>query len=128
MTKKDLKKYTVIQDTINGIYTVPQAARILNLSDRQIQSVVGTLNISEAEAKELSGQIMVSYVAVHMNNISNPKTPKFFTEEFLKVWLRMGNEVKGIVQESISDNNANAFCSSSSSKAEEKPDGRSAFD
>ena len=37
MTKKDLKKYTVIQDTINGIYTVPQAARILNLSDRQVQ-------------------------------------------------------------------------------------------
>ena len=29
--------YTVIQDTINGIYTVPQAASLLKLSDRQIQ-------------------------------------------------------------------------------------------
>ena len=37
MTKKDLKKYSVIQDCINGIYTVPQAAKILHLSDRQVQ-------------------------------------------------------------------------------------------
>lgn len=37
MTKKDLKKYTIIQDCINGIYTVPQAASLLDLSDRQIQ-------------------------------------------------------------------------------------------
>ncbi len=37
MTKKDLKKYTIIQECINGIYTVPQAARLLDLSDRQVQ-------------------------------------------------------------------------------------------
>ena len=37
MTKKDLKKYTIIQDCINGFYTVPQAASLLKLSDRQIQ-------------------------------------------------------------------------------------------
>jgi len=37
MTKKDLKKYSIIQDCIDGIYTVPQAAKILGLSDRQIQ-------------------------------------------------------------------------------------------
>lgn len=37
MTKKDLKRYSVIQDCIDGIYTVPQAAKILCLSDRQIQ-------------------------------------------------------------------------------------------
>lgn len=37
MTKKDLKKYRIIQDCIDGIYTVPQAAKLLNLSDRQIQ-------------------------------------------------------------------------------------------
>ena len=37
MTKKDLKKYTIIQDCINGIYTVPQAAGLLDLSDRQVQ-------------------------------------------------------------------------------------------
>lgn len=37
MNKKDLKKYTIIQNCINGIYTVPQAAKLLNLSDRQIQ-------------------------------------------------------------------------------------------
>ena len=37
MTKKDLKKYTVIQDCIDGVYTVPQAAKLLGLSDRQIQ-------------------------------------------------------------------------------------------
>lgn len=37
MTKKDLKKYTIIQDCINGIYTVPQAANLLKLSDRQVQ-------------------------------------------------------------------------------------------
>lgn len=37
MTKKDLKKYSVIQDCIDGIYTVPQAAKLLDLSDRQVQ-------------------------------------------------------------------------------------------
>lgn len=37
MTKKDLKKYTIVQDCIHGIYTVPQAAKLLGLSDRQIQ-------------------------------------------------------------------------------------------
>ena len=37
MTKKDLKKYTIIQDCINGFYTVPQAANLLSLSDRQVQ-------------------------------------------------------------------------------------------
>lgn len=37
MTKKELKKYTIIQDCINGIYTVPQSAKLLGLSDRQIQ-------------------------------------------------------------------------------------------
>lgn len=37
MTKKDLKKFTIIQDCIDGIYTVPQAAKLLGLSDRQIQ-------------------------------------------------------------------------------------------
>ena len=37
MTKKDLKKYTVIQDCIDGVYTVPQAAKLLGLSDRQVQ-------------------------------------------------------------------------------------------
>lgn len=37
MTKKDLKKYTVIQDCIDGIYTIPQSAKLLGLSDRQIQ-------------------------------------------------------------------------------------------
>lgn len=37
MTKQDLKKYSTIQDCIDGIYTVPQAAKLLGLSDRQIQ-------------------------------------------------------------------------------------------
>lgn len=37
MTKKDLKKYTIVQECIDGIYTVPQAAKLLGLSDRQIQ-------------------------------------------------------------------------------------------
>ena len=37
MTKKDLKKYTIIQDCISGVYSVPQAAKLLNLSDRQVQ-------------------------------------------------------------------------------------------
>lgn len=37
MTKKDLKRYSVIQDCIDGIYTVPQAAKLLDLSDRQVQ-------------------------------------------------------------------------------------------
>lgn len=37
MTKKDLKKYSTIQDCIDGIYTIPQAAKILGLSDRQVQ-------------------------------------------------------------------------------------------
>lgn len=37
MNKKDLKKYTTIQSCIDGIYTVPQAAKILGLSDRQVQ-------------------------------------------------------------------------------------------
>lgn len=37
MTKKDLKKYTIIQDCINGIYTVAQAAGLLDLSDIQVK-------------------------------------------------------------------------------------------
>lgn len=37
MTKKDLKRYSVIQDCIDGIYSVPQAAKLLDLSDRQVQ-------------------------------------------------------------------------------------------
>lgn len=37
MTKKDLKKYTIIQDCINRFYTVPQATNLLSLSDRQVQ-------------------------------------------------------------------------------------------
>ena len=37
MKKKNIKKYTIIQDFINGIYTVPQAANVLKQSDRQVQ-------------------------------------------------------------------------------------------
>lgn len=37
MNKKDLKRYSVIHDCINGVYSVPQAANLLDLSDRQIQ-------------------------------------------------------------------------------------------
>ena len=37
MTKKDLKRYSIIQDCIDGIYTVPQAAKLLDLSHRQVQ-------------------------------------------------------------------------------------------
>ena len=49
MTKKDLKKYTVIQDTISGIYTVPQAARLLNLSDRQVQRLKKEVSLKGPE-------------------------------------------------------------------------------
>ena len=44
MTKKDLKRYSIIQDCINGIYTVPQAAKILGLSDRQVQRLKKEVN------------------------------------------------------------------------------------
>lgn len=37
MNKKDLKRYTIIQECLNGIYTVPQAAKLLSISDRQVQ-------------------------------------------------------------------------------------------
>lgn len=37
MNKKEIKKYTVIQNVISGLYTVPHAAKLLDLSDRQIQ-------------------------------------------------------------------------------------------
>lgn len=37
MNKKDLKKYYIIKNCIDGVYSVPQASRLLNLSVRQIQ-------------------------------------------------------------------------------------------
>lgn len=37
MTKKEIKKFNIIQGCLDGFYTVPQAAKQLGLSDRQIQ-------------------------------------------------------------------------------------------
>jgi len=37
MTKKEIKKYNIIQACLDGLYTVPQAAKQLNLSERQVQ-------------------------------------------------------------------------------------------
>lgn len=44
MNKKDLKRYTIIQECINGVYTVPQAAKILEISDRQVQRLKKEVN------------------------------------------------------------------------------------
>lgn len=37
MTKKDIKRYGILNDLIKGSYTVPEAAKLLNISDRQVQ-------------------------------------------------------------------------------------------
>lgn len=37
LNKKDIKKCGIIEELINGTYTVPQAAKLLNISDRQVQ-------------------------------------------------------------------------------------------
>lgn len=37
MTKNEIKKFNIIQGCLDGLYTVPQAAEKLGLSDRQIQ-------------------------------------------------------------------------------------------
>ena len=37
MTKKEIKKFNIIQSCIDGVYTVPEAASKLGLSDRQVQ-------------------------------------------------------------------------------------------
>lgn len=63
MTKKDLKRYSVIQDCINGNYTVPQAAKLLSLSDRQIQRLKKEVKLKGPEAilhkEEVKFQIML---------------------------------------------------------------------
>ena len=37
MTKKEIKKFNIIQGCIDGLYTVPQAAEKLEISERQVQ-------------------------------------------------------------------------------------------
>src|SRR5574344_2129268 len=37
MSEKEIRKFSVIDGVIKGKYTVPQAARLLDLSDRQVQ-------------------------------------------------------------------------------------------
>lgn len=37
MTKKDIKRYGILEELIKGNYTVPEAAKLLNISDRQVQ-------------------------------------------------------------------------------------------
>ena len=68
MTKKDLKRYSVIQDCIDGIYTVPQAAKILSLSDRQVQRLK-----KEVISKGPQGIIHKSRGKIS-NNATNPET------------------------------------------------------
>lgn len=70
MTKKDLKRYSVVQDCIDGIYTVPQAAKILGLSDRQIQRLKKEVvtNGPEGIIHKSRGKIS--------NNATSPETIK----------------------------------------------------
>ncbi len=37
MTKKDIKRCGILEELIKGNYTVPETARLLNISDRQVQ-------------------------------------------------------------------------------------------
>ena len=74
MTKKDLKRYSVIQDCIDGIYTVPQAAKILSLSDRQVQRLK-----KEVISKGPQGIIHKSRGKIS-NNATNPETVKKIVE------------------------------------------------
>lgn len=67
MTKKDLKRYSVIQDCINGIYTVPQAAKLLSLSDRQIQRLKKEVKLKGPEAILHKGRGKIS------NHATNPQ-------------------------------------------------------
>ncbi len=71
MNKKDLKKYRVIQDCIDGIYTVPQAAKLLDLSDRQIQRLK-----KEVKEKGPTGVIHKSRGKIPNNTIEEEKINK----------------------------------------------------
>lgn len=70
MTKKDLKRYSVIQDCIDGIYTVPQAAKMLCLSDRQVQRLKKEVISNGPEGIIHKGRGKIS------NNATNPETIK----------------------------------------------------
>ena len=74
MTKKDLKRYSVIQDCIDGIYTVSQTAKILSLSDRQVQRLK-----KEVISKGPEGIIHKSRGKIS-NNATNPETLKKIVE------------------------------------------------
>ena len=37
MSEKEVRRFSVIDGVIKGKYTIPQAARLLKLSDRQVQ-------------------------------------------------------------------------------------------
>lgn len=74
MTKKDLKRYSIIQDCINGIYTVPQAAKILGLSDRQVQRLKKEVNTNGPAGIIHKGRGKSS------NNATNPEKIKKIIE------------------------------------------------
>jgi len=69
MTKKDLKKYSIIQDCIDGIYTVPQAAKILGLSVRQIQRLKKEVLQKGPEGVIHKGRGKISNKAIHPKTI-----------------------------------------------------------
>lgn len=71
MTKKDLKKYTIIQDCINGFYTVPQAANLLSLSDRQVQRL--KKEVKEKDHKVLFTKIEVENLIMLLMKIKSTK-------------------------------------------------------
>lgn len=68
MTKKDLKRCSVIQDCITGIYTVPQAAKLLDLSDRQVQRLKKEVNLKEPEGILHKGRSKI------LNHTTNSET------------------------------------------------------
>lgn len=68
MTQKDLKRYSVVQDCIDGIYTVPQAAKLLCLSDRQVQRLKKEVIQKGPKGILHKGRGKIS------NNAINPKT------------------------------------------------------
>ena len=69
MTKKDLKRYSTIQDCIDGIYTVPQAAKILGLSDRQVQRIKKEVLENGPKGVIHKGRGKISNKAIHPKTI-----------------------------------------------------------
>ena len=90
MTKKDLKRYSTIQDCIDGIYTVPQAAKILGLSDRQVQRIKKEVLENGPKGVIHKGRGKISNKAIHPKTIDKIVELKksIFMKKLISLTLR----------------------------------------